>query len=88
MDTEINQRRAEDLLHSVFGLQAFRPGQTEIVGRLLDRGNTLVVMPTGAGKSLCYQIPALVFDGLTIVVSPLVALKLDAKCNFPDLTYI
>ena len=77
MDTEINQRRAEDLLHSVFGLQAFRPGQTEIVGRLLDRGNTRVVMPTGAGKSLCYQIPALVFDGLTIVISPLVALMDD-----------
>ena len=74
---ETNQIRAEDLLHSVFGLQAFRPGQAEIVGRLLDRGNTLVVMPTGAGKSLCYQIPALVFDGLTIVISPLVALMDD-----------
>ena len=77
MDTEINQRRAEDLLHSVFGLQAFRPGQTEIVGRLLDRGNTLVVMPTGAGMSLCYQIPALALEGCAVVVSPLISLMQD-----------
>ena len=77
MDTPPHQAQAEDLLHAVFGLQAFRPGQAEIVGRLLARQNALVVMPTGAGKSLCYQIPALVFDGLTVVISPLVALMDD-----------
>ncbi len=77
MDETARQSQAEDLLHSVFGLQAFRPGQSEIVARLLARQNTLVVMPTGAGKSLCYQVPALVFQNLTIVVSPLVALMDD-----------
>ncbi|MDT8287872.1 MAG: hypothetical protein RQ748_12250, partial [Elusimicrobiales bacterium] len=52
MDTTPRQAQAEDLLHAVFGLQAFRPGQAEIVGRLLARQNALVVMPTGAGKPL------------------------------------
>ncbi|MAY67829.1 MAG: DNA helicase RecQ [Rhodospirillaceae bacterium] len=77
MDANIRQTEAEDLLHSVFGMQAFRPGQADIVAGLLARRNMLVVMPTGAGKSLCYQIPALVFDRLTVVISPLVALMDD-----------
>jgi ATP-dependent DNA helicase RecQ len=67
----------EQLLSSVFGFPAFRPGQKEIVDRLLEGTHTLSVMPTGAGKSLCYQIPALIADHLTIVVSPLVALMDD-----------
>jgi len=61
----------------VFGYSAFRPGQEEIVDLILDRQNVLVVMPTGAGKSLCYQIPALVSDRLAVIVSPLVALMDD-----------
>lgn len=65
------------LLASAFGYSAFRPGQREIVDRLLAGTHTLCVMPTGAGKSLCYQLPALMFDRLTIVVSPLVALMDD-----------
>jgi len=64
-------------LHDVFGYSAFRPGQEEIVDLILDRQNVLVVMPTGAGKSLCYQIPALVSDRLAVIVSPLVALMDD-----------
>ncbi|MGE3248481.1 MAG: DNA helicase RecQ [Beijerinckiaceae bacterium] len=68
---------AHKILHDVFGYRAFRPGQAEIVAMLAGGRNALVVMPTGAGKSLCYQIPALLNGRLTIVVSPLVALMDD-----------
>ena len=68
---------AHDLLHSVFGFGGFRPGQEEIVQAVLDGENVLAVMPTGSGKSLCYQLPALVRPGLTLVVSPLIALMRD-----------
>ncbi|NMM43476.1 DNA helicase RecQ [Rhodospirillaceae bacterium KN72] len=67
----------EDIVKSVFGFAGFRPGQREIVDRLLGGVNTLTVMPTGAGKSLCYQVPALCLDGPTVVISPLVALMDD-----------
>ncbi len=60
-----------------FGLQTFRPGQREVIQTVLDQQDCLCVMPTGGGKSLCYQLPALVFDGLTLVVSPLIALMKD-----------
>ena len=65
---------AQDLLHSVFGFASFRPGQAEVVAAILDGEDVLAVMPTGSGKSLCYQLPALMRDGLTVVVSPLIAL--------------
>jgi ATP-dependent DNA helicase RecQ len=65
---------AERILHATFGFEAFRPGQDEIVSAILDGSDVLAVMPTGSGKSLCYQLPALVRDGLTVVVSPLIAL--------------
>ena len=68
---------ARGLLHSVFGFNAFRPGQEEIVRAVLDGENVLAVMPTGAGKSLCYQLPAIARPGLTVVVSPLIALMRD-----------
>jgi ATP-dependent DNA helicase RecQ len=60
-----------------FGLSAFRPGQREAVGAALQRRDTLVVMPTGGGKSLCYQLPALLDGALVVVVSPLIALMAD-----------
>src|SRR5438067_13930583 len=66
-----------DVLRTVFGYGQFRPGQEDIVDALLAGRNVLAVMPTGSGKSLCYQVPALVISGLTIVVSPLVALMRD-----------
>ncbi len=69
--------RARALLHSVFGFSAFRPGQEEIVRAVLAGENVLAVMPTGSGKSLCYQLPAIVRPGLTLVVSPLIALMRD-----------
>ncbi|MEO4045119.1 DNA helicase RecQ [Hoeflea sp. CAU 1731] len=72
-----HSQTALSVLKETFGFDSFRPGQEEIVDRLLGGRNVLAVMPTGAGKSLCYQIPAIVRDGLTIVVSPLVALMND-----------
>ena len=65
---------ATKLLHSVFGFADFREGQAEIIETILDGRDVLAVMPTGSGKSLCYQLPALMRDGLAIVVSPLIAL--------------
>ncbi|MBT8409270.1 MAG: ATP-dependent DNA helicase, partial [Alphaproteobacteria bacterium] len=65
------------LLSSVFGFDAFRPGQAEIVDAVLAGRNTLAIMPTGGGKSLCFQLPALCRDGVTVVISPLIALMRD-----------
>ena len=65
------------LLHSVFGFPGFRPGQEEIVNAVLAGRNTLAIMPTGGGKSLCFQLPALCRDGVTVVISPLIALMRD-----------
>src|SRR5215470_4190406 len=67
----------EAALHEVFGLQAFRPGQREVVESVLAGRPTVAVMPTGAGKSLCYQLPAVMAGGTTLVVSPLIALMKD-----------
>ena len=58
------------VLKDYFGHDSFRDGQEQIVDALLDGRDALCIMPTGAGKSMCYQIPALLFDGVTIVVSP------------------
>src|SRR5258707_6452976 len=66
----------EDLL-ARFGLESFRPGQREAVQAALEGRDSLVVMPTGGGKSLCYQLPALAGDGLVVVISPLIALMSD-----------
>lgn len=66
-----------DILRDTFGYDTFRPGQEEIVDHLIAGRNVLAVMPTGSGKSLCYQVPALVKGGLSIVVSPLIALMQD-----------
>ncbi|MDQ3093388.1 MAG: DEAD/DEAH box helicase, partial [Actinomycetota bacterium] len=67
----------EGALRRLFGFEGFRPGQREAVEAALADRDALVVMPTGAGKSLCYQLPALVRDDLTLVVSPLVSLMQD-----------
>src|SRR6202167_1067247 len=65
---------AQRALRTTFGFEDFRSGQAEIITAILDGRDVLAVMPTGSGKSLCYQLPALIRDGLTIVVSPLIAL--------------
>jgi ATP-dependent DNA helicase RecQ len=68
---------AEQVLLSVFGYPAFRGNQAAVVAHLIDGGDALVLMPTGGGKSLCYQIPALLRDGTAVVISPLIALMQD-----------
>jgi len=65
------------LLQSIFGFPGFRPGQEEIVDAVMAGRNTLAIMPTGGGKSLCFQLPALCRDGVTVVISPLIALMRD-----------
>src|SRR6478672_2132024 len=72
-----NGRDALSVLHSVFGLPGFRGAQGEIIRHVTDGGNCLVLMPTGGGKSLCYQLPSLLREGCGIVVSPLIALMRD-----------
>src|SRR6056297_3577448 len=68
---------AATLLRDVFGFDAFRPGQEEIVHTVATGCNTLAIMPTGGGKSLCFQLPALMREGVTVVISPLIALMRD-----------
>ena len=65
----------ERILKDVFGYDAFRDGQGEVIHRVCEGKDALVLLPTGGGKSLCYQIPALVRDGTAIVVSPLISLR-------------
>src|SRR3954467_9805399 len=62
------------VLRDRFGFTAFRPGQQEVIGHLLAGRSAAAVFPTGSGKSLCYQLPALLLPGVTLVVSPLIAL--------------
>jgi len=73
----VTASRARALLKSVFGYDDFRPGQAEIISAVLAGGPVLAVMPTGSGKSMCYQLPALIEERLTVVVSPLIALMRD-----------
>lgn len=76
-DFEVQMSDAHGLLSSIFGFPGFRPGQEEIVDAVLAGRNTLAIMPTGGGKSLCFQLPALCRDGVTVVISPLIALMRD-----------
>ena len=70
----VTMNRAQSILKDVFGFETFWPLQEKVIAHILEKKDALVVMPTGGGKSLCYQIPGMIFDGLTIVVSPLISL--------------
>ncbi|MDO8212734.1 ATP-dependent DNA helicase RecQ [Conexibacter sp. CPCC 206217] len=80
-----NPAETPDSLLPLLGLRTFRPGQREAVQAALDGRDALVVMPTGGGKSLCYQLPALASDDLTVIVSPLIALMRDQCARLTDL---
>src|SRR6185312_4178359 len=73
----MSTRSPIDTLQSSFGFSEFREGQEAVISRLLGGKSVLAIFPTGAGKSLCYQLPALMLEGLTLVVSPLIALMKD-----------
>ena len=68
---------AQNILKKYFGYENFRPGQEELIGHILNHEDVLGIMPTGAGKSVCYQVPAMILDGVTIVISPLISLMKD-----------
>src|SRR5205807_4367758 len=72
------------LLHAQFGLRDFRPNQTQVIGNVLAGKNTLAIMPTGAGKSLTYQLPAMLLPHATVVISPLIALMKDQIDGLPE----
>ena len=80
MRKSITSSKIKATLKEVFGLDDFRPGQEEVVQSVIDGRDTLAIMPTGAGKSLCYQLPAVMLPGMTVIVSPLIALMKD-QCD-------
>jgi ATP-dependent DNA helicase RecQ len=84
-DSPATMDGAAEQLHRVFGFESFRPAQQTVIDHILHKRDTLAVMPTGSGKSLCYQLPALLFPGLTAVVSPLIALMEDQVVGLREL---
>jgi ATP-dependent DNA helicase RecQ len=73
----VSELQTHEVLKDYFGHESLRPGQAEVIERVMDLRNTLAVLPTGGGKSLCYQLPAMCMEGLSVVVSPLIALMRD-----------
>ena len=74
MNSDSNLNKATKVLKDIFGYSDYRDGQKEIIECIINNNHSLAIMPTGAGKSLCYQIPAIVSERKTVVISPLIAL--------------
>ncbi len=81
----VSTRELKRTVRQVFGVAAFRAGQEEVVRSVLDGRDTLAIMPTGSGKSLCYQLPGLHLKGTTVVVSPLISLMKDQTDKLGEL---
>ena len=79
-----NREKAKYALKKFFGYDNFRTGQLNIIMNILNGRDVFCIMPTGAGKSICYQIPALIMDGVTIVISPLISLMKDQVDSLRD----
>ena len=77
MTTRQSGARISKVLRQVFGVSELRPGQRAVIDAVLAKQHTLAIMPTGAGKSLCYQVAAMLMPGMTVVVSPLISLMRD-----------
>jgi ATP-dependent DNA helicase RecQ len=73
MITRRSDARISKVMRQVFGVSELRPGQRAVIDAVLAKHHTLAIMPTGAGKSLCYQVPAVLTPGMTVIVSPLIA---------------
>jgi len=73
----VDLNRAKEVLHTYFGYSQFRKNQIPVIENILNQRDTLAIMPTGAGKSVCYQVPAMIFSGITLVISPLISLMKD-----------
>lgn len=70
-------QHAKDILKTIYGYDSFRPQQEEIISHTINKKDSLVIMPTGGGKSMCFQIPAMMMPNITLVISPLIALMQD-----------